>query len=417
MIVEFRVGNFRSIRDEQLLSLVASGDKDEKNIIYTSVKAVSRLVTSAAIYGLNAGGKSNLIDAMLFMQNFIASSNTISGGQKILFQPFLLDKSTLKEPSFFEITFLSGTVRYQYGFILNAERIVKEWLLEYYSAKPRTLFVRHYNEEKNSDEYDFSDHLKGPKKSWETVVTKTSLFLSVIGQTSAENVRNEKIRNVFDFLASNILIFRAGQQPNFNHTIERLKKGEEAEKEAVLEFLQKADISVAAIELKEHKDVVMHKIEFNDAGVKSAGSEKVEGTSVIFKHQTDNGSADFDLFANESLGTQKLFAFAAILYDVLKHGKILIMDEIEAHLHPLLVEWIITKFNDTKSNPHHAQLLFTTHNTYLLDLKKLRRDQIWFIEKDKDQASILSSLLDFSPRKSIAKGYLGGRYGAIPMLE
>ena len=178
MLIEFRVRNYRSIKDEQALSLVSSKDTtySDSHLIETGNKGMPTLLRSAAIYGPNGAGKSNLIRAINFMKGLVYESATVvQPGQLLNVQPFLLNISTSTEPSEFEITFFDKGIRYQYGFKLTAERILEEWLLVYKTAKPQQWFRRFYNSKTKHDEYEFSDKLSGKRKVWYNTISKQDL--------------------------------------------------------------------------------------------------------------------------------------------------------------------------------------------------------------------------------------------------
>lgn len=414
MLVEFRVGNFRSLRDEQVLSMVASKDKSlsDSNTVATDVSAVPSLLRSAVIYGANASGKSNIIKAMQYMRGVVLeSASLIQPGQTFGVQPFRLDPASLHEPISFEITFLLDGVRHQYGFAMTAERIVREHLLVYKAFKPQRWFERRHDAASGKDVYEFGAGLKGPKNVWEMATRSNALFLSMAAQ-----LNSEAIRPIFDWFAKELLIFNDQSQLAPQAALQRLK--DETRRREICDFLGSADISIADIEVltnrvpgqSVHIDVA--------AGRTEIRQEEIEENTFLFRHVTDNGEAVFDLM-DESNGTRILLFLSAPVLDVLANGQILIVDELDTSLHTLLVRELVRLFHSPQSNPHGAQLIFTTHDTSLLDADGLfRRDQVWLVEKDAHQASALVPLSEFSPRKNEAleRGYLIGRYGGIPFL-
>lgn len=412
MILEFRVGNFRSIRDEMLISFIASKDKklSEQNLISTGLTGISHSLKSLAIYGANASGKSTLLSAFAYMRSVIAESATmLQLGQTFNIQPFKLDNAFVSKPSFFEITFLYGGVRHQYGFEITPEKIVDEWLLVYKTAKPQQWFRRFYDEKVGVYEYEFSSHLSGARKVWQESTRPNALFLSTAAQ-----LNSEQLGPIFRWLAEQVVYFNAGFNPAPDYTTLLLQT--DHGRKSVRDFLASADISIDEITSTLQKGVTQN-IVFGPEGTKVSAEER-EIVTPKFIHKTASGSASFELH-EESGGTQRLYTLAAPIFDVLNQGKILIVDELDSSLHPLLVRSLIKLFNNKDTNPKNAQLLFTTHDTSLLDKSLFRKDQIWFIEKNKEQASTLTSLADFSPRETEAweKGYLIGRYGAIPFID
>ncbi|MDP8567830.1 AAA family ATPase [Methylophilus aquaticus] len=412
MILEFRVSNFRSIRDEVLISFVASKDKKlaEQNLLVTGLTGISHALKSLAIYGANASGKSTLLSALAYMRSVVAESATmLQLGQTFNIQPFKLDAAFVNKPSFFEITFLFNGIRHQYGFEITPERIVDEWLLVYKTSKPQQWFRRVFDEKLGAYEYEFSSHLSGPRKVWQESTRANALFLSTAAQ-----LNSELLGPLFRWLAGQIIYFNAGFSPAPDYTTSLLQTDQG--RQSVRDFLASADISIEEITSVAQKGVTQN-IVFGPEGTKVSMDEN-EIIMPKFIHKTASGSATFELH-EESGGTQRLYMLAAPIFDVLNQGRILIVDELDSSLHPILVRSLIKLFHHKETNPKNAQLLFTTHDTSLLDKSLLRKDQIWFIEKNKDQASTLTSLADFSPRETEAweKGYLIGRYGAIPFID
>jgi uncharacterized protein len=414
MLVEFRVRNFRSFRDEAVLSLVASPrDKtnEETTVMDTGNKSVPRLLRTAAIYGANASGKSNLVRAMQLLRGIVNDSAKFQTGQTINVQPFLLNSITAEQPIEYEITFLLDNVRYQFGFTLTPLKILSEWLIVYKSTQPEVWYERNFDERAQKYEYNFfSGKLRGAKKVWREATRDNALFLS-----TAVQLNSEQLRPILIFLTGRLMIFENGGGPGFNDTVSHIGQNNA---DTVREFLSVADISIADIRLKKQK-AFAHNVKFDLA----TGQFETLGTSgeidvPTFEHKTRSGSAVFD-FLDESEGTQKLFGFAGPIFRILENGWILVVDELDRSLHALLVRQLIGMFQNPVLNQKGAQLIFTTHDTSLLDGELLRRDQIWFAEKDEDQASRLSPLSDFSPRigEALERGYLSGRYGGVPILR
>jgi len=415
MLIEFRVQNFRSLRDEQVLSLVASKDKTLKdtNTRATGLSAVPDLLSSAVLYGANASGKSNVIKALQYMRGVVAESATaIPPGQAFGVQPFRLDEGSAKEPTRFEITFLLEGVRYQYGFSMTPRRIIQEHLLVYKAFKPQRWFTREFDEATGKDVYEFGPHLKGPKNVWEGATRPNALFLSM-----AVQLNSEPLKPVFDWFIRELIIINevTPLAPQFSVQMLRLA----APRKALCDFLTAADISITDIEVVTNLKVGPVLRFDRAAGKSEVRSEDLEETQVRFHHVTETGEAVFDL-ADESNGTRNLLFLAGPVLDILDKGLTLIIDELDTSLHTLLVRELVRLFHRPEINLHGAQLIFTTHDTSLLDAFGLfRRDQVWFVEKKKDQSSELYSLLDFSPRKkeALEHGYLQGRYGSVPLLD
>ena len=413
MLLDFRVKNFRSLRDEQTLSLVAAKDRSlqELNTMPSGIKAAPTLLRSVAIYGPNAGGKSNLIKALQYMRAVVAeSASVMQPGQTFNVQPFRLDALSVAQPTEFDISFVLDGVRHQYGFELTAQRVTREYLLVYKAFKPQQWFERHYDAASGKDVYDFGVGLKGPKSVWEGATRPNALFLSM-----AVQLNSEQLQPVFAWFLNQLAIFNEITPLGQHFSVDMLRKPEG--KRAICDFLTSADISISDIEVVTRK-VSGQAVHFDmAAGKTEVRNEEQEVNELLFHHVTEQGKAVFSL-GDESMGTRNLLFLTGPVLDILNKGMVLVVDELDSSLHPLLVRRLVELFQNPVVNQKGAQLIFTTHDTSLLDPDLFRRDQIWFVEKDRDQASKLYPLSDFSPRKNEAleRGYLMGRYGALPFL-
>ena len=415
MLVEFRIKNFCSLRDEQVLSLVATKDKtlQDSNTQATGISAAPNVLRSVVIYGANASGKSNLIKALQYMRGVVTESATaIAPGQIFGVQPFRLDSDSANQPSEFEVTFLLDGVRYQYGFAMTAQRIVGEHLLVYKAFKPQKWFTRRFDIDTGKDIYEFGSGLKGPKNLWEGATRPNALFLSMAVQLNSID-----LRPVFEWFSNQLVIFNEQSQLSPQVSIQMLKHAQG--RKDICNFLTNADLSLSDIEVETrtvpgqsvHLDLLVGKTEVR--------VENIEEHKVRFHHVTKHGTAVFDLL-EESNGTRNLLFLAGPVLNILRKGLTLIIDELDTSLHTLLVRELVRLFHLSDINTKGAQLVFTTHDTSLLDAPDLfRRDQVWFVEKNQDQASSLINLSEFSPRKNEAleRGYLIGRYGGIPFIN
>lgn len=411
MLLEFRVRNYRSIRDEQTLTLIASGDKElaTTHLAPTGLKSAPHALRTAVVYGPNASGKSSLLRALDYLRAVVAESATvIQPGQTYNVQPFKLDAASARQPTEFEITFLLSGVRHQYAFSMTAQRIVSESLLVYRSSKPTQLYSRQHVEGDRYD-YEFSTYLTGPRKLWQESTRPNALFLSMAAQ-----LNSEQLGPVFNWIVRSITFLPAGATvlPDFTTAMLESEQG----RASIREFLSAADISIADVQAVPRKGMRAQWV--IGAGGLQASQEEREFLVPVFEHSTPNGSAKFELH-DESEGTQRLYGLIAPVLDCLRDGRVLVVDELDSSLHTLLVRRLITMFQTPELNPNGAQLIFSTHDTSLLDHTLFRRDQIWFTEKDADQATRLYPLTDFSPRKQEAweRGYLAGRYGAVPFFS
>ena len=413
MLIEFRVKNFRSLRDEQTLSLVADKDKSlqESNTMPSGIKAAPTLLRSMVIFGPNAGGKSNLIKALQFMRAVVAeSASVMQPGQTFHTQSFRFEGTSVAQPTEFDVSFVLDGIRYQFGFALTAQRITREYLLVYKAFKPQLWFERYFDEESGKDLYDFGTGLKGPKSVWEGATRPNALFLSM-----AVQLNSEQLQPVFAWFVNQLAIFNEITPLGQHFSIEMLRKPEG--KRAICDFLTSADISISEIEVVTRK-VSGQAVHFDMAAEKTeVRNEEQEVHELLFHHVTDHGEAVFSL-GDESMGTRNLLFLTGPVLEILDKGMVLVVDELGSSLHPLLVRRLVELFQNSRFNKKGAQLIFTSHDTSLLDQDLFRRDQIWFVEKDRDQASKLYPLSDFSPRKNEAleRGYLMGRYGALPFL-
>ena len=412
MLLEFRVRNYRSFRKETILSLVASPDKhlDDTNTAEVGLPSVPRALCSAVLYGANASGKSNLLRALGYMRAVVIESHALLPGQTYSVQPFRLDETSAEKPTLFEVTVLLDGTRYQYGFEMTPERIVAEWLLVYRKAKPQRWFDRKLDSETGNDVITLGDHLTGQKGVWRESTRPNALFLS-----TAVQLNSEQLRPLQAWFAESLVVLPEGGliPPDFSTNLVQTPEGSRS----VASLLTAADIAIASIVAVRQKGF-QHSFTFDAVTGKSeARAEERDLLLPRFTHQAGSIMADFD-FVDESQGTQKLFSLSGPLFDIIDKGKVLVVDELDRSLHPLLVRQIIKTFHDADLNEKGAQLIFSTHDTSLLDSSFLRRDQIWLTEKNTDQSSELVPLTEFSPRKgeALEKGYLGGRYGGIPIL-
>ena len=405
MLIEFSITNFLSFKEKNTFSMIASSDNTlEDN--FTSI-GNEKLLKMTALYGANASGKSNLFKILALISNMIRQSNFINPNVLLPIIPFKLDKETIKKPSEFEIKFLIDGVRYIYGFEADAKNIYKEYLTYYPNGRPVKIFNR-----ENINEYSFN---VSDEKFLNDVKEKNTANKFFI--TTATNWNFEKTKPAFDFLTEKLGVVMSYEQlNNYSYNMYYNDKDKTLEKFA-LKFLEKADFNIKGYNVIQEKmtdelintlpDIMRPFIPTNTPMFK-----------VNTTHIANGDKYDFDI-SKESLGTQVIFSFIPVIKDVIDNGKVLLIDEFDKSLHPYIVKYIVELFNDPDLNKNNAQLIFNTHDTNLLDLELLRRDQIWFTEKNPENGeSTLYALDDFSIRKSenVEKGYLLGRYGAVPFL-
>lgn len=417
MLIEFNVKNYRSFWESQTLSMSAGTTKSlqEENTFTPPGKGSPDLLRSAVVYGPNGCGKSNLIKALGFMQDLVLlSAKESQEGEEIERTPFLLHNDGPFQASEFEILFIQDGIRYQYGFTTTAKRVTHEWLLAFPDNRAQRWFERKYNPDKEKYAWYFGSKLTGSKKTWQNATRSNALFLS-----TAVQLNSEQLRPVLAWFQG-LVVIGHGEVIQRGFTIESCEDKEECAD--VLRFLNNAGIEVDGITIKEANiDDAEFPSDMPD-DLKNIIRKDLKGKSfksVFFKHQLAD-SEDFTLFPlhEESDGTQKLFAYAAPWLDILNNGRVLIVDELDNSFHPHLVRYLLKLIHNSKTNKENGQLIFSTHDTSILDAKILRRDQIWFMEKDKTHATQLYPLTDFHPRQeeALEKGYLQGRFGALPYI-
>jgi AAA15 family ATPase/GTPase len=416
MLIEFSVKNYRSFWDSQTLSMAAGATKDlqEENSFVPPVEGLPRLLRSSVIYGANGAGKSNLVKALDFVRKFVLTSSMESQeGHQIISKPFLFHPGGGSTSSEFEVFFLQEGVRYQYGFSATQERVIHEWLFAYPGSRAQRWFERAYNPETEEEEWYFGSKFSGQKKAWQESTRSNALFLS-----TAVQLNSEQLKPVFTWFKK-LVVVRHGQLFSPEFTVKRCENEEGCTD--ILRLLQGAGIEVEGIEIKESKiNQVKFPADIPDevrAAIQKDLFKKFK--KVFFQHNIEETGGNCLLpLEEESDGTQKIFAYAAPLLDVLKNGRVLVVDELDNSFHPHLVRFLLSLIHDPAANKQNGQLIFSTHDTSILDAKILRRDQIWFMEKDDEQATQLYPLSDFHPRKkeALEKGYLQGRFGALPYI-
>jgi hypothetical protein len=347
---------------------------------------------------------------MLVMRLIVAQSAVFQPNQELPIQPFRLCAESKSAPTEFEVTFFHDKVRYQFGFSSTSQRIMSEWLIAYRSQRPQTWYSRVYDPDSGSYDYKLGSNLQGAKVLWKEATRPNSLFLS-----TAIQLNSEQLKPIFDWITENWIVNENKGIPEASKTIAHIA---ERGPDSIKQFLSTADISIENIELRPVQGVMRSFVLDVATGKMNNSIEKRDMLVPTFLHRSALGSAEFDI-TEESDGTQRLFALAGPLLSIFERGNVLIIDELDKSLHALLVRHLIELFQDPVINKNNAQLVFTTHDTSLLEGKLLRRDQIWFTDKDENQVSKLFPLTDFAPRKdeALERGYLGGRYGAIPFLR
>lgn len=416
MLIEFSVENFLSIKNRMTLSMLASKDSShEDNLIhYKDNKKDLRALKTAVIYGANASGKTNILKAIGFMSKLLRISHEMQQGRKIRRIPFKLDRSYIDKPSSFDIIFKHEDIKYAYGFSVDEEKVHEEYLYYYPNGRQSLIFER-----ENTVDYRFTIDVELQTQIKDKFDSKNKLYLS-----TASLWEYEKAKKPFEWLNKNLKI-AIDHSDLEAFTVDYTQKNEDANL-LVRKYLKFADLGIDNMNIseKEVPDEVLNSLlgMLKDEN-KSELLEEIRSIEINTIHTgIDEEGKLIDIpfdFTEESDGTQKFFGLLGPWLDVLKKGYVLVVDELDIRLHTLLTKKLITLFHNPEINKKNAQLIFTTHDTNLLDQDLFRRDQIWFTEKREDKSTELYSLDDFSVRKDakIEKGYLQGKYGAIPYIK
>lgn len=420
MIVEFSVGNFRSIRELQTLSMTAANivskykEVDERNLIKVSDKL--SLLKSKAIYGANASGKSNLIRALV---SFIAIVNKSVKDDKILedrIENFRLSTETEGKPSFFQLSFFMKDVFYRYGFEATDTEIISEWLFGSPGKREVPFFTREGKEiSVNENQFKEGDKFHELFKQEDNDIARSnSLFLSAVKSFSGG-----LSKEIVDYISSIFVV--SGLSDRIMHSFAGDALNEMETKRKIVELLKIADTGISNVERVElTKDNLSNNtpeevIQEIEKGKKYA--------TIVTEHKRFNSKFKevkpvvFSMLRNESQGSRKMFEVSPFILQSLEEYRTLVIDEFDARFHPLLTQKLVELFNSYSNKK--SQFIFATHDTNLLSAKLLRRDQICFAEKDKYGASHFYSLVDFKGVRndaSFEKDYITGRYGAIPFL-
>jgi len=419
MLIEFRLSNFRSIAEEQVLSFVATSTEDNTDRPRTIAGSKKPLLPAVAIYGANASGKTSVLAGLNYMREAILFSHRLwepEGGTER--EPFAWNGMP-EQPSIFEITVVIGGIRYQYGFLVDDKRVVEEWLYAWPAGRKQTWL------ERGAKTFKFGTALTDDKtRLIEDVTRPNALFLSVAAQHG-----HERLLGIFTWFVgfetlniSNIFNSKYQRNSSTNWLHNSLKQDQQKPAtdsenpnyvaKFFIELLRTADLGIMDIRTEEASSAYQ-----STSGV----SDPRPAIRVFVRHQSSDDNAWLPL-EKESLGTATLFEYGRRIVEALQHGWVLVIDELERSLHPVLALRIVTFFNDKKFNPRNAQLVFSTHDTNLLGRalvdSPLRRDQVWLTEKNELGATELYPLTDFKARKeeNLERGYLQGRYGAVPML-
>ena len=411
MLLRLGVSNHLSIRDPQVLLFTASSLRDrEQGLIECSAAPRGSVVPALVIYGANASGKSNLVHAIRSMLRMVQHSHTRgTAGGGVPRNAFKLDASAPETPSRFDIDFVQDGVRYHYGFEANDEEFETEWLFAFPKGHRRVLF------ERDHDEYYFGRELRGRNRVIAELTRRNSLFVSAAAQN-----RHEQLSRVFSYLVS-LNVFMSISIPSAEAVA---AFGDDGIDPRVIGFLERINTGVCDYRRSEmplSEDILSLRRELFDLMSKRANASLETDTgdkqvTVELGHRTRDGETAYLDLNLESAGTLRLLRVLSLAYRAIDEGTPLVIDELDASLHTHATEAILSMFCSPETNPKGAQLVATTHDTNLLASPVLRRDQLWFAEKDPHGATVIFPLTEIRTRGSdnFEKGYLQGRYGAIP---
>ncbi|MHC8950257.1 AAA family ATPase [Sphingobacterium hungaricum] len=417
MLIEFSVGNFLSFKSKATLSMVATPIKEHSDANIFSTDRFN-LLKGAVIYGANASGKSNIVRAMSTMRRLVLLSFEQSSADELDIVPFLLNTETEAKPSFFEAVFVIGGIRYRYGFEVDNHGVHAEWLFEALKNTEKALFLR---------EGEGIEVMKGftEGKNLEERTRNNALFLAVADQFNGKIA--QKVMKWFNNFISISGLSHEGYKAV---TFDMLNNKDT--RSTLFDFYRKLDLGFDELRISKNEfDPKELPSGLPDVMVKQLltdleGSFRIDIKTIHTKYNENNQPVDpveFDMRGQESSGTNKLFNISGPIFDVLNDGGLLVVDELDASLHPLMTLAITKLFNSNEFNRNNAQLIFATHDTNLLCYGDYRRDQIYFVEKDRYGASSIYSLVEYKEDgktvrkdRSFEKDYIEGRYGAIPFI-
>ncbi len=424
MIAEFKIRNFYSLRDEQTLSFIPTNDDTSRDIYTEEVADGVSLLKICCIYGSNASGKTNILKALDFFSHFMVN-DSLNKGDEIGVVPFLLDDVSYKERTQFEMTFYLNREKYKLNLVLDNKVIYQETLQVYSSVQPTLLYVRTYNAEKDVTDIVFGGKVGLVKKSREAISANTINNRTVIAAFGVSNVEKTRLNLVYDFFSSRIAPIMYPQNNLMSFTKRRLNRNKDGRlKRFVLHFLKASDFNIADISIHDEEIVITPEMELiiKNTPMPDIAKEEVlkRGTfhsdEMFFVHHTSNGDKELDEKL-ESRGTKRYMGLATILYDLLVHGVILPIDEIETSIHYELLSYFIKVF--LVNSKRGGQLIVSTHDINLLDEDYIRRDVIWFTDKNDcgETQLIRLSTLGLHKSLSVYNAYRQEKLVNLPFLD
>ncbi len=425
MILELKIRNFLSFKDETTFSFEATADSTLEDYYVSEVAPGVRILKMAMVYGANASGKSNLLSAFDFIKRII-KSRPKDKDEETGFLPFLLDEKT-DVPGSFELTFYIGDKKYKYFLELDSKKIYKEKLIYYPGTRPAIIFDRYLNIENQTSIIEYGSKLKISDQAKEEISLKTLKNSSVFAAYKQVNIDLPELEKANRWFSEQFMSVISPDVSLKKYSDSQIKSNETL-KSKVLSFIKEADFNISYISfednIQEIDDETVKMIENlplpNEKKSKIINEKAIHLEKTVFEHKIvkDGVVKGFNLNEDlQSMGTMRFYGLSAPLFNCLETDAFLAIDEISTSLHPLLVTFFIKEFLD---NSKQAQLIFTSHNLSLLMEKDLlRKDAIWFTEKGADGGTSLFSLTEFNIRKELSfyNAYKQGKFGAIPRLE
>lgn len=425
MIAEFKIRNFYSLRDEQTLSFIPTNDDTSRDIYTEEVADGVSLLKIGCIYGSNASGKTNILKALDFFTQFMINDD-LNKGDEIGVVPFLLDDVSRQERTQFEMTFYLNREKYRLNLVLDDKVIYEETLQVYSSVQPTLLYKRTYNAEKDATDIVFGGKVGLVKKSREAIEGNTFNKRTVIAAFGKSNVEKSRLNLVYGFFSQRIAPIMYPQSSLMGFTKRRITKDRDGKlKKFILHFLKASDFNISNIAIHEEEVSITPEMELmikNTSGMPEKAKEEIlkKGTlrsdEMFFVHHTSNGDKELGEEL-ESRGTKRYMGLATILYDLLVHGVILPIDEIETSIHYELLSYFIKVF--LVNSKRGGQLIVSTHDINLLDEDYIRRDVIWFTDKNDcgETQLIRLSTLGLHKTLSVYNAYKQEKLVDLPFLD
>lgn len=425
MIAEFKIRNFFSLRDEQILSFIPTNDDTSRDIYTEEVADGVSLLKIGFIYGSNASGKTNILKALDFFSQFMVN-DSLNKGDEIGVVPFLLDDVSDKERTQFEMTFYLNREKYKLNLVLDNKVIYEETLQVYSSVQPTLLYKRTYNAEKDATDIVFGGKVGLVKKSRVAIEGNTFIKRTVIAAFGKSNVEKSRLNLVYDFFSHRIAPIMYPQSSLMGFTKRSISRDRDGRlKKFILHFLKASDFNISDISIHEEEVNITPEMELiikNTSGIPEKAKEEAlkQGTlhsdQMFFLHHTSNGDKELGEEL-ESRGTKRYMGLATILYDLLVHGVILPIDEIETSIHYELLSYFIKVF--LVNSKRGGQLIVSTHDINLLDEDYIRRDVIWFTDKNDcgETQLIRLSTLGLHKTLSVYNAYRQEKLVNLPFLD